>query len=581
LLDGRRFIDAGNVGDFGFYDKFTLAAWINPADERGGTIISRMTDAEHADGYYLSLAGGKLQLNLVKRWLDDALRVESEEALPLGQWHHVAATYDGSRVADGVKLYIDGRPVKLRVVLDELNQTFSTKEPLRIGGGNGPEGRFHGLIDDVRVYGRDLTAEEAAIVAVPESPADILALPRDKRAAPQAAKLRACFLDQHAPQAVRQALEELTSLQRERRGLVEGFPTTMVMQEMRIPRESHILVRGQYDKPGERVQPGVPRSLSPLPSGAPANRLGLAAWVADPANPLTARVAANRQWQMFFGTGLVKTVDDFGSQGEWPTHPELLDWLASEFSGGGWDGKALARTIVTSSTYRQSSHAAPTLVARDPDNRLLARAPRVRLSAEMIRDQALAASGLLSGELGGPSVRPYQPAGLWTELAGGDDYAQDHGENLYRRSLYTFWKRTIAPPSMMTFDAAARETCVVRETRTNTPLQALTLLNDVTYVEAARVLAERAMQSAVSVEDRLSLAFRLVLSRAPTARELEILSQDFRDQLARFREHPRSATELLAVGESKAAASLDPGGLAAMTAVAGLILNLDEAITRE
>src|SRR5207253_1771585 len=231
---------------------------------------------------------------------------------------------------------------------------------------------------------------------------------------------------------------------------------------------------------------GIPASLPRLPADVPNNRLGFARWLVDPSNPLTARVAVNRYWQMYFGTGLVKTIDDFGSQGEWPTHPELLDWLATEFVRTGWNVKAMQKLIVMSATYRQASKVTPLLLSRDPENRLLARGPRLRLSAEMIRDQALAISGLLVERLGGPSVKPYQPKGLWKEL-GDVDYTPDHGENLYRRSLYTFWKRTVAPPSMMTFDAAARETCSVRETRTNTPLQALTLMNEITYVEAGRV----------------------------------------------------------------------------------------------
>ena len=274
------------------------------------------------------------------------------------------------------------------------------------------------------------------------------------------------------------------------------------------PRSRRIvLMRGAYDKPGEKVQPGVPAVLPPLPAGAPNNRLGFAQWLVDPANPLTARVTVNRFWQMYFGTGLVKTVEDFGSQGEWPSHPELLDWLATEFVRTGWDVKAMQKLIVTSATYRQSSKVTPELLQRDPENRLLARGPRFRLPAEMIRDQALAVAGLLVEKLGGPSVKPYQPAGLWKELAMQDmDYVQSKGDDLYRRSLYTFWKRTVAPPDDDDFDAAERETCVVRETRTNTPLQALDLMNDVTFVEAARVLGQRMMKEGGATPDaRLAL----------------------------------------------------------------------------
>jgi hypothetical protein len=364
--------------------------------------------------------------------------------------------------------------------------------------------------------------------------------------------------------------------------MAEGFPTTMVMREMPTPRPTHVLVRGQYDHRGAAVSPGVPGCLPPMPAGAPANRLGLARWLVDPAHPLTARVAVNRHWQMLFGTGLVKTVDDFGAQGEWPSHPELLDWLATEFVRNGWDVKAVLRLIVTSATYRQSSRSTPALRRRDPENRLLSRGPRMRLSAEMIRDQALAAGGLLVERLGGPSVKPYQPAGLWRDLADGVDYPQGHGPDLYRRGLYTFWKRTIAPPSMLNFDAATRESCTVRESRTNTPLQALTLLNDVTYVEAARALAARALsEGGPTPEGRVALAFRLATARRPVADELAVLIDSYRAHLAHFRADRAAALALDGAGESPRAPGLDPDELAATAVVSGVILNLDETITRE
>ncbi|MGE5193659.1 MAG: DUF1549 domain-containing protein, partial [Deltaproteobacteria bacterium] len=512
-FDGTRFVSAGDVGGFGFNDKFSLAAWAFPQGPRGGTILSRMTDAEHGDGYYVVLENGRLQFNLVKRWLDDALRLETEAPLAPDAWHHILVTYDGSRGASGVQVFINGKRQVLKVVLDLLNQTFATKEPFHIGAGNGPEGRFHGLIDDVRVCDDVLSEAEVQVLATAETIGDLRSLPLDRRTAAQSGKLRACFLERAAPLPIREAHERVEALRRERIRLVESFPTTMVMQEMPVPRDTFVLIRGEYDKHGEKVGPGLPASLPALPEGVPNSRLGLARWLVDRSNPLTARVAVNRMWQMLFGTGLVKTVDDFGAQGEWPSHPELLDWLAVEFmsgtaspllgkggqgrsrndfsgepaastatppglplrSGGkqdAWDVKALVRLIVTSSTYRQSSRTTPALLQRDPDNRFLARGSRLRLSAEMVRDQALYAGGLLVEKLGGPSVKPYQPEGLWKELAD-TDYVQDTGDNLYRRSLYTYFKRTVAPPTMMTFDAAARETCVVRETRTNTPLQAL------------------------------------------------------------------------------------------------------------
>jgi hypothetical protein len=581
-FDGRRFFNAGDVGDFGFYDKFSCAAWIFPRGTRGGTIVSRMTDAPQGDGYSLCLEDGKLQVNLVKRWLDDATRVQTERRLTPLRWHHVLMTYDGSRLASGIKVYIDGHLEKLQVNLDELNQTFKTAEPLRIGAGGGPAARFRGHIQDVRIYDRALTADEALVIATPESVTTLAEIADAHRSRGQAAKLRAYFLQTQAPEAIRKAHHRLVDLRRRYERFLESLPTTMIMEEMPAPRQTCVLIRGQYDKPGARVSPGVPASLSSLRPDAPANRLGLARWLMDPANPLTARVAVNRAWQMVFGTGLVKTVDDFGSQGESPSHPELLDWLATEFVRSGWDIKALLRTIVTSATYRQSSRVSPTLGQRDPENRLLARGPRFRLSAEMVRDQALATSGLLVERLGGPSVKPYQPDGLWKELTGAEEYVPDKGANLYRRSLYTFWKRTVAPPAMLTFDAAGRETCIVRETRTNTPLQALTLMNDVTYVEAARVLAQRLlMDRQATPDDRLTRAFRLATARPPQPVELQILRSDLQDHLARYRVDRQAALRLVSTGESRRDETLDVGELAAYTVVAGLILNLDETITKE
>jgi hypothetical protein len=581
-FDGRRYLDAGDVGGFGFYDKFSLAAWVYPKGSKGGAIVSRMPEVPETDGYAVHLKAGKVHVNLVKRWLDDAIRVESEAALAPDRWHHILVTYDGSRLASGIRVYLDGRAAGLKVNLDELNQSFKTAEPLRIGSGGGPDSRFHGRLDDVRVYDDCLAAEDAERLAVADTINALAAIPAKKRSQPQANKLRAYFLEQDAPEPIRQAHQQLVALRKQRDRLIECFPTTMVMDELPTPRDTFLLIRGEYDKRGEKVGPGVPATLSPLPPGVASNRLGLAKWLVNPANPLTARVIVNRYWQMYFGTGLVKTVDDFGSQGEWPSHPELLDWLATEFVRSGWDVKAMQRLIVTSATYRQSSRVTKALLQKDPENRLLTRGPRFRLSAELIRDQALATSGLLVERLGGPSVKPYQPAGLIQELTGTEDYQQDHGESLYRRSLYTFWKRTVAPPAMLTFDAAGRETCIVRETRTNTPLQALTLLNDVTYVEAARVLAQRVMaEGGATPEERITRAFRLVLARHPSAAELKVLLDGYQRHLAAYRQDEKAARKLVTVGEYPPDERLDVSEWAAHTAVASLILNLDEVITKD
>jgi hypothetical protein len=581
-FDGKTFIEAGDVGNFGFYDKFSLGAWIYPRGTKGGVVLSRMKDSVGDAGYGMTLRDGKLQLNLVVRWLDDALRVETDRPLASDCWHYVMATYDGSRVASGVRIYVDGKPERINVLLDELNQSFKSAEPFRIGAGEGPESRFEGNIDDVRVYNVVLLPEDARLAASNESITSIAAVPPAERTEQQRRKIQGCFLEKYAPKPVQEAREEVVSLRRQREQLLDTLPTTMVMEDMKTPRETHLLIRGAYDKPGDRVLPGVPASLPSLPQCEKTNRLAFARWLVDPSNPLTARVAVNRYWQMFFGTGLVKTVDDFGSQGEWPTHPELLDWLATEFVRTGWNVKALQKSILMSATYRQSSKLPATLLQRDPENRLLARGPRMRLSAEMVRDQALAIGGLLADKIGGPSVKPYQPEGLWKDLSGTDDYVPDKGESLYRRSLYTFWKRAVAPPVMITFDAATREACTVRETRTNTPLQALTLMNDVTFLEAARALAQRVLiEGGATPEERLGLAFRLATARPPKPNEDEILLSDLQHHLEEYRKDPKAAVKLLSEGESPINEKLDVSELAAYTALASLILNFDETITKE
>jgi hypothetical protein len=360
----------------------------------------------------------------------------------------------------------------------------------------------------------------------------------------------------------------------------------LVMDTAEAPRETFVLRRGNYADPLEKVEPATPTFLPPLPPGAPRDRLGLARWVVDPANPLTARVAVNRLWQLFFGTGIVRTPSDLGTQGEWPAHPELLDWLACELVDSGWDVRHIVRLIVSSATYQQSSVATPEALARDPDNRLLARGPRGRLPAELVRDAALAISGLLVPDLGGPSVNPYTPGDPWREIshfgsspATAQSFHQDHGEKLYRRSLYTFWKRTLPPPSMTLFDAPNRETCTFERDRTNTPLQALVLLNDVQFVEAARAFAERILERGEGDETRLAWAFAEATARPPEPAEAEILARSLARERAHFAGDEGAARALLAQGESPRGAFPAPEH-AAWTQVAALLLNLSETITK-
>jgi hypothetical protein len=418
---------------------------------------------------------------------------------------------------------------------------------------------------------------------VPEEMAAILRKAPAERSEKEAEALTKYFVSH--PLERRQLNQQANALDAARADIEKKIPTTMVMSEMPAPRDTFVLLRGAYDKPGDKVMPGVPSFLPPMPADAPRNRLGLARWLVDPANPLTARVAVNRYWQMYFGTGIVKTAEDLGSQGEAPSHPELLDWLATEFVRSGWDVKAMQRLIVTSAAYRQSSIAAPELRERDPENRLVARGPRVRLAAEMIRDQALLVSGLLSTKMGGPSVKSYQPDGLWEQLSafpGRKLYQRSKGEDLWRRSIYSYWKRTVPPPSLAIFDAPTRESCVVRRQMSSTPLQALALLNDETYIEASRKFAERMIrEGGVSPGSRLAWAMRVATSRPATDAEVRILRKGFDRRLAQYRADRPAAQKLLTAGESSRDKLIDTAELAAYSTAASVILNLDEVVTKQ
>ena len=378
---------------------------------------------------------------------------------------------------------------------------------------------------------------------------------------------------------------KIAEINKQKTDLDAAIPATMVSEDLPSPRESFVLIRGAYDKKGEPVTRGVPAILPPLPEGVPNNRLGLAKWLVSPDHPLTSRVIVNRYWQQFFGTGIVKTAEDFGAQGTWPTHPELLDWLATEFIRTGWDVKRMHKLMLMSGTYRQATKVSPTLLVRDPENQLLARGPRFRYDAEVIRDSILFSTGLLVERAGGKSVKPYQPEGIWEAVAfvGSNtrDFKPDAGEALYRRSLYTFWKRTAPPPSMSTFDAPSRENCTVRRPRTNTPLQALALMNDKQYIDAAKKLAERMLrEGGATPEQRLTYGFRWMTARPPSSKELEVLRRSVDKQLAFFQTDKAAADKLLAYGDAPRDTTLDSAEHAAWTMIANLMINLDETITK-
>ncbi len=599
-LDGDTHIDFGNVGDFQRSDAFSIALWVRQGEVPALDILQKTDTSPTRRGYQLSFdegvtigslqRGAKLSFRMIGVWPDNAIEIQTKRRLMTkGEsegrpWYQVTVLSDGSGKASGVQLYINGRLEPVDILKDRLAGSIRTSGSLRTGSKE--QGHpFRGRLDDLRLYGRLLSAVEIEDLAIRQPARAILAVPVADRTKEQKVALRNFFLTYEVSEPYRANYTALQSLKAEKERLLAAIPTTMVMAEMETPRETAVLGRGDYRNRGTIVTADTPSMLPPLPKDAPRNRLTLARWLVDPANPLTARVAVNRYWQMYFGTGLVKTVEDFGSQGEAPSHPELLDWLATEFVRGGWDIKAMQKLIVMSATYRQSSKITPNLLEKDPANRLLARGPRFRLPAESIRDNALFIGGLLKERIGGPSVFPYQPKGLWEDVAYGDffsaqTYSPSHGDDLYRRSMYTFWKRTSGPPSLLTFDAPDREKCSAQRTPTNTPLQALVLLNDDTYLEAARFVAERMLKETGPAE-RIQWAFRFATAREADTRELQILRDLAERQLAVYRRDRGAALQLLQVGEKPYNRQLDASELAAWTIVASTILNLDETITKD
>ncbi len=560
---------------------WSLGVWILP----NGSLscpLSKIAPDGNRQGFEILWQKGRIGVNLVERWGVSAIEVVTREPMTSGQWHHLTVSYDGSRTAAGLRVLIDGTPAVLDIHRDSLAGSFDTKENLRIGRRDSGLG-YYGLMDELRIVQRCLTDLEVVQWFHFEQIRGIIEKKADIRSGRDTDTLLDYYIDRHAEPTVKEARALAKTTQRAEQLFRVSLPTTLVMEELPQPRTTHVLQRGQYDQPGAAVEPGIPAMFTNWPNDTPRNRLGFARWLVSHDNPLTARVAVNRFWKQCFGEGLVRTTNDLGTQGAPPTHPELLDWLAAEFRDSGWNIKALLKRIVMSRTYRQDSRFRDD-PATDADlqNRWLARGPRFRMSAEMIRDHALAVSGLLRPQIGGPSVKPYQPPGLWEEVSynAEDTYVQDSGDGLWRRSLYTYIKRQAPPPSLLAFDGPTREKCTVQRPRTNTPLQSLILLNDPTYVEAARVLATRILQTNSDDSTRLTLLVRRVLSRLPDDHELSLL----RDLLQRQREHflkvPADARTLVSVGEWELNESLDPIELAAMTVVAHTLLNLDEAMTR-
>ncbi len=579
-FSGDNSVDVTGTPVFSRTQAFTIGLWIKAAHFEPRQVLVHQTRAREdagSRGWALELEGGRPVFRMAHFWPGDAIEVQAVEPIAADAWAHVAVTYDGSSRAAGVRLFVHGLRVNTKIVRDGLTRDITYSDSLKgitLGARFRDTGFKDGLMDDFQLFDRALSAIEIAPLGGVADPA-VLVADAALNGTPESHPLFEYFCAL-VDEPVRAAREAVIAARKAENDFFQGVRGIMTMREMPEPKPAFVLARGAYDAPTDPVTPDTPAAVLAFDPALPRNRLGLAQWMLDARNPLTARVAVNRYWKLFFGSGIVETQEDFGSQGAQPSHPELLDWLATRFRENNWDMKALAKLIVTSETYKQDSAVRPDLAQRDPYNRLLARGPRARLSAEQTRDLALAASGLLVAKLGGPSVKPYQPAGLW-EDSGWATYQQDHGEALYRRSMYMFWKRTVPPPTMLTFDAVSREVCVARRETTQTPLQSLTLLNEIGMVETARVFAARLLQLDATDDARIIHAFRSFTGRAPDPAEAQILSDALKEQQVHFAKIPEDAAKYVATGESPKPEGLDPAAHAALTAVVQAIMNLDEA----
>jgi hypothetical protein len=572
-----------NTAWFNREDPFAIGLWVNIRDPKlDGPLFNRHLGPMNGFRGYecVRLPDGRLAFRMSYVWPDDAMDVETFQQVPLKHWTHIAVSYDGSGSAKGIRIYLNGKPAPVRIMTDNLTQgVIWGKDKSNWGAGTNnlsigqsQDHNYRGFaVSELKVYNRPVSGWEIAKWV------------KGPRAAPATRQQVFEHYTFHYDEPLRRIREERSALLTEENELMNHEIDVMVMREQKYPRPTYLLKRGAYDAPGEEVKAMTPEILGQFPQNLPKNRLGLAQWLLSADNPLFARVVVNRFWQQLFGNGIVKTSDDFGNQGELPSHPELLDYLAVDFRESGWNVKRLFREIALSATYRQRSSASEQLREADPDNRLLARGPSYRYSAEQVRDNALASSGLLTQKIGGPSVKPYQPAGIWEALATRNavNYVQDHGDSLYRRSMYTIWKRSSPPPMMLNFDAAERHFCVVRRQKTSTPLQALVVMNDPQFVEASRVLAQRMMkQGGASIDDQIRYAYKALTSRLPRQTEMDILKNYFSEEKAELSRNPRRVQELLTVGEFPNDPALDKTELAARMMLATTLMNADEFVIK-
>ena len=592
FLPGDSYIELPR--DFGAFEQnepFTVSSWFNLTKPNMAlTLLGRTTGPMDGQrGYQLDLlADGRLKITFSHVWPANAIDIESVDKVPVHQWFQVAFAYDGSGQAKRITLYLNGQPMRTKVITDHLihsmvygkDRTHWVQHSFYVG-------RMHDYfykdfaVDELRIYNRCLTPlEMPKLAGKPDALMEALRTSTANRTPAQRTGLYTYYVTTQDP-VYRTDYAKVMKLRGEQIRLYTNSDQVMIMQERSTPRETHLLKRGAYDAPGDVVTPAVLHSLEPLSGSMPKNRLGLAQWLLSTENPLFSRVVVNRMWQQYFGQGLAKNSDDFGNQGALPSHPELLDYLAIKFREN-WNTKAMHKLIVMSATYRQASSVSEKAREADPDNILLTRGPSYRMSAEQVRDNALAASGLLTQRIGGPSVLPYQPSGIWEALATRNavKYVQSMGDSIYRRSMYTIWKRSSPAPMMLNFDAAERHTCIVKRQKTSTPLQALVTLNDPQFVEVARVLAQKQGTQNKEEGETINEIFKAVISRPSRPEEMALMKQLYKEELADFRKNPKRATELLSVGEYPVDKKINPADLAAWTVVTSTIMNFDEAIIK-
>jgi hypothetical protein len=583
LLDGDEYLDLGQIGVFRKSDPFSIGMDVRiPSDFKEGVIFHK-SEAERLynfRGFHLYVKDGHFEINMAHTAPSNAITKISKEKIPREKWIHLALVYDGSSTAAGFDLYLDGRKLNMVTTMDQLTKEIlfgrQVEPGIQIGAWWRGLGFKGGKVDHITVYRRNLSPFEVAVLAGKAEWKDITS--KKPALLNQNERL---ILEKYYEDVLDKSLKILVdSLSFSRKSLADSLEKVeelMVMQESKIPKKTYLLHRGHYENKGKEVFPATPEAVLPFPEYLPKNRLGLAKWLFLPGHPLTSRVIVNRFWQYFFGNGLVKTAEDFGNQGSLPSHPELLDWLAITFQQSAWDVKALIKSMVMSATYQQSSVPSESLRSRDPENRYYARGPSERLTAEMLRDNALFAGGLLNRQIGGKSIKPYQPDKLWEINSAG--YQVDTGNLVYRRSLYILIKRSVPNPTLSTFDAGSRSFCMVSRQKTNTPLQVLVTLNDPTYVEVSKVMGEK-MQAQGNENKAISDSFRRLTARKPTKLELELLLQLKKSQEKMFREQPEKAKGWLSAGQYVLKPIRDTAGLAAHAVVVNTILNTDATLTK-